>query len=93
MRPNRPDEPGLSVNWFQALGPEKNGQLVEVRRLCRLSLKPNGRFAEMNVGEVKREVAEELDTLRVVHDPREASEEFGAHPSHAENTDLLPHGF
>ena len=31
-----------------------------------------------------REVAEQLDTLRVVHDPLEATERFDADPSHAE---------
>ncbi len=90
LRSARPDETGLSVNWLEAFGLGKNHQLGEVRRLFRLRLKPNGRFAEMNVGTVIRAVAKELDTLRVVHDPLEATEGFGADPSHAEIIGLPP---
>ena len=92
LRPNRPDEIGLSVNWLEAFGPGKEHQLAEVRRLCRLKLRPKGRFAEMNVGEVRRRVAEELDTLRIVHDPLEAEGAFEADPSLAQITGLPPHG-
>jgi len=92
LRPNRPDETGLSVNWLEALGMRKEQQLTEVRRLCRLHRRPKGRFAEMNVGEVRRKVAEELVTLRVIHDPLEPVGAFDADPSHAEITGLPPHG-
>ena len=84
LRPDRPDDTGLSVNWLDAFEPGKSHQLAAVRRLCRLTLRPTGRFAEMNVGTVKRKVAEELDTLRIVHDPLEAKEGAEADPSHAE---------
>ena len=84
LRTSRSDENGLSVNWLEAFGPNKVHQLSEVRRLFRLRLRPSGRFAEMNVGAVLHEVAEELDTLRIVHDPLEAEERFDADPSHAE---------
>lgn len=84
LRPDRPDDLGLSVNWLEAFGSNKNQQLEEVRRHCRLDLKPNGSFAEMNVGMVRRKVSEELDTLRIVHDPLEAMEDYDADPSHAE---------
>lgn len=90
LRPTRPDETGLSVNWLEAFKPGKRNQLDEVRRLCRLRRQPNGRFAEMNVGTILREVAEELETLRIVHDPLEAMGEFEADPSHAEITGLPP---
>ena len=60
LRASRPDETGLSVNWLEAFEPGKVHQLAEVRRLCRLRLSPRGRFAEMNVGTVLREVATEL---------------------------------
>ena len=92
LRQNRPDEIGLSVNWLEAFGPGGDHQLAEVRRLCRLNLRPKGRFAEMNVGEVKRRVAQELDTLRIVHDPLEAEGAFEIDPSHAQMTGLPPHG-
>ena len=84
LRPDRADEAGLSVNWLEAFGPGRARQLAEVRRLCRLQLRPRGRLAEMQVGTVRRRVAGELDTLRIVHDPLEAEEGFEADPSHAE---------
>ena len=90
LRSARPDETGLSVNWLEAFQPGRSHQLNEVRRLFRLGLRPNGRFAEMNVGTVIREVAKELTTLRVIHDPLEAKEGFDADPSHAEIIGLPP---
>ena len=90
LRASRPDERGLSVNWLEAFGWNKDHQLSEVRRLCRLRLRPNGRFAEMNVGTVLREVAEELDTLRIVHDPLEPDGSFDPDPSHAQIIGLPP---
>ena len=67
LRATRPEETGLSVNWLEAFGRDKAGQLNEVRRLIRLRVRPSGRFAELNVGTVMRVVSEELDTLRIVH--------------------------
>ena len=90
LRPGRPDDIGLSVNWLEAFGQDKNHQLAEVRRLSRLTLRPSGRFAEMNVGTIKRKAAEELETLRVVHDPLEAEAAFEADTSHSEITGLRP---
>ena len=90
LRPTKPDETGLSANWLGAFESGKAHQLEEVRRLCRLRLRPNGRFAELNVGTTIRVVAKELDTLRIVHDPLEAIEGFDADPSHAEIVGLPP---
>ena len=90
LRPTRPDGTGLSVNWLEAFEPGKRNQLDEVRRLFRLRRQPNGRFAEMSVGTITRQVAEELETLQIVHDPLEAAGEFEADPSHAEITGLPP---
>ena len=84
LRASRPDEAGLSVNWLEAFEPGKAHQLAEVRRLFRLRLSPRGRFAEMNIGAILREVSAELDTLRIVHDPLEANEDFDTDPSHAQ---------
>ncbi len=44
------------------------------------------------MGDVRRRVAKELDTLRVVHEPLEASEGYNADPSHAEITGLPSSG-
>ncbi len=90
LRPNKPDEKGLSVNWLEAFGNDKVHQLSEARRLCRLTLRPSGRFAEMNIGTVLRVASEELKTLRIVHDPLEADQDFDADPSHAEMRGLPP---
>ena len=90
LRASRPNETGLSVNWLDAFEPGKVHQLSEVRRLCRVRLRSRGRFAEMNVSTILREVAKELDTLRIVHDPLEEKEGFDADPSHAEIIGLPP---
>ena len=90
LRPGRPDDIGLSVNWLEAFGPDKIRQLSEVRRLCRLTLRSNGRFAEMNVGTVLSTVSQELDTLHIVHDPLDADGDHDADPSHAEISGLPP---
>ncbi len=79
----RQDEAGLSVNWLEAFPGKKEHRLNEVRRLFRLRVRPNGRFAELNVDTILRVVSEELDTLRIVHDPLEAEDGFEADPSHA----------
>ena len=84
LRATKPDETGLSVNWLEAFGGEKKHRLSEVRRLFRLRVRPSGWFAELNVGTVLRVVSEELDTLRIVHDPLDAEGGFEADPSHAE---------
>ena len=85
-------ETGLFVNWLEVFGQEKSQQMNEVRRLCRLRLRPNGRFAEANVGAVIRRVDEELSSLRIVHDPLDAQDNFDADPSHAEIIGLPPGG-
>jgi hypothetical protein len=90
LRPHRPDETGVSVNWLEVFDPGRAHQLAEVRRLYRLEVKKRGRFAELNVGAVCEKVAEELETLRIVHDPLDPEGGFEADPSHAEITGLPP---
>lgn len=90
LRPNRPDETGLSVNWLEVLGSGKGHQLAKVRQLCRLERKLAARFAELNVDATIRSVSEESMALRVVHEPLEADEAYEADPSHAEITGLPP---
>ena len=85
----RPDEPGLSVNWLEAFGDDdQSHQLSEVRRLFRLRLSANGRFAKLNVGQTKRYVAEEADAIGILSVPLDSTDEFEADPSHAEIIDL-----
>lgn len=93
----RPGENGLSVNWLEVLGGNNlHRQLDEVRRLFRLTLSRNGRFAKLNVGETKRHVSEGAEDagistmLRVSGKPLTRTAEFEADPSHAEITGLPP---
>jgi len=88
LRPNRPDETGLSVNWLEVFDADKAQQIAQVRRLYRLSVKRTGRFAELNIGEVRAKVAEELESLRILHDPLAAEGVFADDNSHAEITGL-----
>ena len=87
--PDRMRKVCLSIGW-KPLGPPKTQQLSEVRRLFRLTVRRNGRFAELHVGTVLRTVSEELTTLRMLHDPLEAGHGFDADPSHAEIVGLPP---
>ena len=90
LRHSRPDEEGLSVNWLEAFAPPKTEQLSEVRRLFRLTVRRNGRFAELRIGTVLRLVSEEMDTLRILHDPLDAYGRFDDDPSHALVVGLPP---
>jgi hypothetical protein len=53
-------------------------------------VKRNGRFAELSVGTVTAHVAEELATVRVIHDPLAPDGDHPADDSHAEITSLPP---
>ena len=86
----RPGEAGLSVNWLEALASGGADPLSEVRRLSRLRLRKSGRFAELRVGDILCAVSEELDTLRIRHEPLEAAEGFAADPSHSLIAGLPP---
>lgn len=88
LRPNRADKKGISVNWLEVFGESKKIQLSKVRRLYRLNIRRTGRFAEINVGELLRNVIPMLKTIRVVHDPLDAEGGFESDPSHAEITGL-----
>ena len=92
------NESGLSVNWLEAFDSvDLCFQLSEVRRLSRLRLAKNGRFAKLNVGNTKRyvhkeaaigEISVNLEFLKV---PLEETPEWKADLSHAEITGT-PHG-
>ena len=91
LRPHRPDDTGLSVNWIECFSDySKDGQLAEVRRRSRLQMKARGRLAELNVGITKRHVSSELEDLRFIHNPLDAEGEFIADPSHSQIEGLPP---
>ena len=79
-------EDGLSINWIEAFaGLDKDQQISEIRRLFRLTVKKNGRFAELPVGATIEAVLDEIDGLTIEEDPLDPDEENGheADPSHA----------
>ena len=81
----RSGEGSLSANWLECFpGISKSQQIEQVRQRSRLQLRPNGRFAELSVGQTKEHVHGELTDLRFVHDPLEAEGGFEADPSHSE---------
>ena len=88
LRIDRPDETGLSVHWLEVFGDSKQYQLSEVQRLSRLTLSTNGRFAELNVGKLRKKISLELPSVRVVHKPLAAVGDNEADPSHSEITPL-----
>ena len=76
----RKGETGLSVHWLECFQePSKLRQVDEVRRLSRLKISKNGRFAELGVGGTKRHVR-----VRFVHKPLHATNNYEADPSHSE---------
>ena len=79
-------EDGLSVNRIEAFaGLDKDRQISEIRRLFRLAVKKNDRFAELPVGAAIEAVLDEMDGLTIEEDPLDPDEEHGheADPSHA----------
>ena len=87
----RPQENALSINWLDYYKQWPiDEQLSEIRRLIRLSLRHNGRFAELNVGATKGQIAQLTDTVRFIHTPREATKRYNADPSHSEIVGLPP---
>ena len=87
----RSGEGSLSVNWLECFPDiSKPQQIAEVRGRSRLQLRPNGRFAELAVGQTKEYMRDQLADLRFVHDPLEAEDGFEADPSHSGITGLPP---
>ena len=49
-----------------------------------MNRRPNGRFAELNVGATKRHVKDRLTAFRFVHSPENATDQYEADPSHSD---------
>ena len=89
----RRDEDGPSVNWLEFFsGLDKQQQIAEVRRLIHLrSLGATAVFAELNVGDVKQRLRDELPDVYVVNKPEPADDDFPEpDPSHCEIMGLPP---
>ncbi len=85
LREERPEDKSVSVNWLEYYeNLSKEEQLAEVRKVSRLKLRKNGKFAELNVGKIRRLLTEELPDLRIIHAPLDAEGKFLADPSHSE---------
>ena len=86
----RSDDAGLSVNWLECFDAQSTErQVAEVRRLSRITMRPNGRLAELNVGRTKQETIHDA-VLRFVRRPLVAEGGYEADPSHSEILDLPP---
>ena len=82
----------VSVNWLEHFsGLSKEEQLAEVRRLTRLTIKKSGRFAELNVGDVKQHLHAQCSTLDFISTPLGVTEKFAADPSHGDIIGLPPY--
>ena len=84
----RPQDSGLSVNWMEYFkNLPKREQIDEIRGLIRLTMKPSGRLAELNVGQTRTQIDR---ALRFVHMPLSADDTYVADPSHSEGMWLPP---
>ena len=87
----RRKDTGLSVNWLEYFqGLDTSQQLDKVGQLSRLTMRPNGRLAELNVGITKCYLETRLETLRFIHLPLAGEAEYQPAPSHGEITGLPP---
>ena len=87
----RGNENGLSAHWLEYFGNmTKEQQLQEVRRLTRLTVRRNGRFAELNVGATQASL-HRLDVhLSFVRNPLPADAQYPPDGSHTEIIGLPP---
>ena len=81
----RNNQTGLSVNWLEIIkAVDSHSRLNEIRRISRLTLRRNGRFARLNVGDTIHRVLEHAIEIGIVETPLDATEDFEADYSHAE---------
>ena len=75
---------GVSVNWLEYFQERATAeQLGEVRHCIQLTIRRNGRFARLNIGETKYRVSGAGRNLDFLHDPQEARPPFEPDPSHS----------
>ena len=93
----RENESGLSVNWLEAFNSnDLCFQLSEVRRLSRIRLSTNGKFAKLNVGNTKQYVHTRAEnagisvSLEFLKVPLGKTSKWEADLSHAEITGIPP---
>ena len=88
----RSDEEGLSVNWLEYFGSlTKEQQIHEIRQIIHRTRGRKAVFAEINVGEVQRYLAETLTAIRFVNTPAEPNCRFPQpDPTHCDILGLPP---
>ena len=87
----RQGEIGLSINWLDFFhGLTKEEQPAQVRQVIHMNLGARAAFAELNVGETRRLVANLLFEIQFVLLPAPANERYPADPSHSETLGLPP---
>lgn len=87
----RRHDAGLSVNWLGCFRERCKSRLLdEVRRRSRITMRPNGRLAELDIGAVKAHVLERCPAIRFIHRPLAAEDKYEADPSHGEIIGLPP---
>ena len=88
----RPGDDGLSVNWLDCFAQlDQSAQLAAVRRVIHRQLGRNAVFAELNIGDIKQFLHDELPGVRVVKNPSPANDRFPHDdPSHSEIMGLPP---
>lgn len=86
------DEDGLSVNWLEFFSDfTKSQQVAEVRRVIHRAKGSRAVFAELNVGDIKQYLLEELRDVRVISTPQPADDRFPEpDPSHCDIMGLPP---
>lgn len=83
FRESAQDDDGISVNWLEYFDEEcESERLCKVASSIQLETSRNGRFAEMNVGDVVGCLVSRGCPGGVSHDPQEARNGHDPDPSH-----------
>lgn len=80
----RPEEKGLSVYWVEFFQMEEAHHLVEIRKDCRLGIRPNGRFAEFRLRDVYERISSDCGEITCEHKPLPADDIHNEDRSHSE---------
>ena len=87
----RKGEPCVSVNWLEWFeGLSKSEQVRRIASLSRLTLKPNGGYAMLNVGNVLGRLSEARIEVRIMRCPLPEDDEHEADLSHCGIAGLPP---
>lgn len=86
----RRQEADLSVQWLECFDGGKGERIDQARRLLRLKINKNGRFAELHIGRTKQQILTRLEGIRFVHAPLIADADYEADPSHSSIMGLPP---